>query len=119
MDTAQQQEERYYLAPVADQPGKFHIMDRRTGEVAWNFGLFAGPEGDKFRMDAMLEAAARDWCERWNLVEKGHCGNCKRKVDEIPSYRPGPNGEAPLHTSTFGNNMYGRLCFDCSCALED
>src|SRR5436305_1793129 len=30
---------------------------------------------------------AEDWAETWNLVEQGHCGQCKRKISDIPGYQ--------------------------------
>jgi hypothetical protein len=62
---------------------------------------------------------ADGWAYTWNLVDLGHCGNCHRKIADIPGYQPGPAGEPPMHTHTFGHQMYRKLCFDCSCSLED
>lgn len=61
---------------------------------------------------------AEDWAYTWNLVELGHCGNCQRRIADIPGYQPGPAGVLPAHTHTFGHQMYRKLCFDCSCSLE-
>jgi hypothetical protein len=65
------------------------------------------------------QKVAEEWAYTWNLVELGYCGNCHRRIANIPGYRPGPGGEPPIHTHTFGHQMYRKLCFDCSCSLED
>ncbi len=52
---------------------------------------------------------AERWAQIWNIVEQGHCGACRKKLD--PSEQSYP--------AVGFNRLYRRVCFACACSQED
>jgi hypothetical protein len=49
------------------------------------------------------------WAEKWNLVESGHCGACRKKFEP---------GEKRYPAAGF-HKMDRTICFACACSQED
>lgn len=105
--------ERYKVIETADGSPRFSyaVFDTQSQKIA--------VDGYNNRMSELTEKAALHWSTLWNKVEDGHCGMCERKISEIPEYQRGANGEEPREKFTYGHALYKRLCFTCSCSLDD
>jgi hypothetical protein len=61
------------------------------------------------RMEEHDKEVAEHWCEKWNLVEAGHCGACRKKFAE---------GEKRYPAVGF-HSLDRTICFHCACSQED
>jgi hypothetical protein len=61
------------------------------------------------RSEASDKEVAEHWCEKWNLVEAGHCGACRKKFAE---------GEKRYPAVGF-HELDRTICFHCACSQED
>ena len=61
------------------------------------------------RSEASDKEVAEHWCEKWNLVEAGHCGACRKKFEP---------GEKRYPAVGF-HELDRTICFYCACSQED
>lgn len=98
------QEPDYLLDPLFDVNFKLvedqfvHVQDPRYMSQA-----------DIERAEASDKEVAEHWAEKWNLVEAGHCGACRKKFEPDEKRYP-----------AVGFHELDRIiCFYCACSQED
>lgn len=98
------QEPDYLLDPMFDVNFKLvddkfvHVLDPKYMSAE---AIARSEEHDK--------KTAEHWCGKWNLVESGHCGACRKKFEPDEKRYP----------AVGFHELDRTICFYCACSQED